>query len=69
MYGTSVSGNNADLPVPSPAILRRCPPTGFAGLRMWRQALTAFDRAKAEGLPLTSATYTHVINVMSKGGR
>lgn len=42
---------------------------GFAGLRMWRQALTAFTKAKSDGVPLTSATYTQAINAMSKGGR
>ncbi|CAM9369923.1 unnamed protein product [Ectocarpus sp. 4 AP-2014] len=41
----------------------------FASLRMWRRATEAFDKAKADGLPITAATYTHAINVMSKGGR
>ncbi|CAM9960004.1 unnamed protein product, partial [Scytosiphon promiscuus] len=41
----------------------------FASLRMWRQAIAAFEKAKKDGLPLTSSTYTQVINVMSKGGR
>ncbi|CAM9819751.1 unnamed protein product, partial [Ascophyllum nodosum] len=41
----------------------------FAGLRMWRQALTAFKKARDDGVPLNGATYTQAINVMSKGGR
>ena len=41
----------------------------FASLRMWRQAATAFDKAKADGLPVTASTYTFAINAMSKGGR
>lgn len=36
---------------------------------MWRQAATAFDKAKADGLPITASTYTCAINAMSKGGR
>ena len=36
---------------------------------MWRQAATAFDKAKADGLPITASTYTFAINAMSKGGR
>lgn len=58
-------------PLPSPP---PCPgdlfaPSDFASLRMWRQAATAFDKAKADGLPVTSTTYTFAINAMSKGGR
>lgn len=36
---------------------------------MWRQAATAFEKAKADGLPVTASTYTFAINAMSKGGR
>lgn len=36
---------------------------------MWRQAATAFDKAKAAGLPITASAYTFAINAMSKGGR
>lgn len=57
----------------SPPSCLRHPPlypcSGFASLRMWRQALAAFEKAKKDGLPITSSTYTQLINVMSKGGR
>lgn len=56
---------------PSPLARLPDPPpsAGFASLRMWRQAMAAFEKAKKDGLPITSSTYTQVINVMSKGGR
>lgn len=57
------------LPSANPFLYTPSSVSDLASLRMWRQAIAVFDNARAEGLPLTSSTYTTMINALSKGGR